>query len=69
MVEGESQMKDVVAVQYYQRALKALSTLLAKSDSTHSDEILAPSIMLSRFFSIISPHPHSRYALLTTFPI
>ncbi|EXJ53750.1 uncharacterized protein A1O5_12999, partial [Cladophialophora psammophila CBS 110553] len=45
----ELQIKEDVAVQYYQKALKAFSTLLMKPDSAHSDEILASSIMLSSY--------------------
>jgi hypothetical protein len=46
---GEPRLRLDVAVQYYQKALHAFSTLLMKPDSANSDEILASSIMLSRY--------------------
>ncbi|KIX97845.1 uncharacterized protein Z520_06623 [Fonsecaea multimorphosa CBS 102226] len=46
---SEPQITDDVAVEYYQKALKAFSTLLMEPDSAHSDKILASSIMLSSY--------------------
>ncbi|OAP56016.1 hypothetical protein AYL99_10168 [Fonsecaea erecta] len=46
---AEPQITEDVAVEYYQKALKAFSTLLMEPDSAHSDKILASSIMLSSY--------------------
>ncbi|EXJ89998.1 hypothetical protein A1O3_03066 [Capronia epimyces CBS 606.96] len=45
--QNEPRIPNVVAVQFYQRALKAFSALLMQSEWAGSDEILASSIMLS----------------------
>ncbi|KIW82924.1 hypothetical protein Z517_02167 [Fonsecaea pedrosoi CBS 271.37] len=46
---AEAQITEDVAVEYYQKALKAFSTLLMEADSAYSDKILASSIMLSGY--------------------
>ncbi|OAL34470.1 hypothetical protein AYO20_06313 [Fonsecaea nubica] len=46
---AEAQITEDVAVEYYQKALKAFSTLLIEADSAYSDKILASSIMLSGY--------------------
>ncbi|OQV05495.1 Fungal specific transcription factor domain-containing protein [Cladophialophora immunda] len=45
----EPQITEDIAVAYYQKALKAFSSLLMQPDSARSDEILASSIMLSSY--------------------
>ncbi|EXJ95879.1 hypothetical protein A1O1_01004 [Capronia coronata CBS 617.96] len=46
--EGQAPIQDVLALQYYQRALRAISSLLTKPEHARSDEILASCIMLSK---------------------
>ncbi|KIW73157.1 hypothetical protein PV04_01295 [Phialophora macrospora] len=57
-IGSEAQTKDVEALQYYQRALRAFSALLMKAESARRDEILASSILLSNYemLAVVGDH-------------